>query len=199
MNSCSSAGIELAVRARHLSSALDAEIGRLLEEQTIGPLLFLDLKVSAPRQCLRNKKEGVLLLHGLEYLSLIGRHLGPLDSIYAHSRSLGLNRPAEDIAVAQLWFNSGLEGIVQINGLGEQDEVSLQVYGRHGTMNSNSGWRENLDGLRLQYEDFIECISHGRRPVWSGEEALEGLYLAHWIHQAARLGKEIARPEVKIS
>lgn len=199
VNSCSSAGIELAVRARHLSSALDMEIRRLLEEQTIGPLLFFDLKVSALSQCLRNKKEGVLLLHGLEYLSFIGRHLGPLDSLYAHTRSLGLNRPAEDIAVAQLWFKNGLEGIVQINGLGEQNEVSLRVYGRHGTMKSNNGWGENLDGLRLQYEDFIECISHGRRPVWSGEKALEGLYWAHWIHQAARLGREIARPEVKIS
>ena len=199
VHSCSSAGIELAVRAKHWSSALDGEIRRLLEEQTIGPLLFLDLKVSAPRHCLKNEKEGVLLLHGLEYLSWIGRHLGPLDSVYARSRSLGLNRPVEDLAIAQLWFKSGLEGIVQINGLGEQEEVCLRLHGRCGTMKSNNGWGENLDGLRLQYEDFIECIAHGRKPAWSGEEALGGLYWAHWIHQAARLGRVIARPEVKTS
>ncbi len=196
VHSCSVVGVELAVRAKHLSSALDADLRRLREEQTIGPLLFFDLTVSVPKRYLLDDKEGVLLRHGLDYLTLLGEHLGPLDSIYARTRSLGLNRPAEDIAVVQLWFKSGLEGTVQFNGLGEKDEVSFQLYGRQGTVKSENCWRENLEGLRLQYKDFVECILHGRRSVWSGEKALGGHFCAHWIHQAARLGKEIAKPEV---
>ena len=197
VHSCSAAGVELAVRAKHLSAALEADLRRLVEEQTIGPLLFFDLKVSVPRRCLIDKKEGVILLFGLDYLSLIGAHLGTLDSIYARSRSLGLNRPAEDLAVAQLWFKSGLEGTIQLNALGEKEEVSFQLYGRYGTMKTENSWGENLKGLRLQYEDFIKCILRGRKPVWSGKKALRGFYCVHWIHQAARQGKEIAKPEVK--
>ena len=197
VHSCSVAGVELAVRAKHLSSALDADLRRLMEEQIIGPLLFFDLKVSIPKRYLLYEKEGVLLRYGLDYLTLLDAYLGPVDSIYARTRSLGLNRPAEDIAVVQLWFKSGLEGTIQFNGLGERDEVCFELYGRQGTVKTGNRWGENLEGLRLQYMDFVECILHGRRSVWSGEKALGGHYCVHWIHQAARQRKEISKPEVR--
>ena len=196
---CRQRGIHLAVEMDVFFSPLGNEIRRMAEKQKIGPLVFFDLKVFCPKQWLGEEREGVLLLHGIKYLNLIRKCFGDIDSIYARTRSVGLNRLAEDVMVAQLRFKDGLEGVVVVNGLGDREGVGMELYGRTGT----ADWKgDRLDtfpeGLRFQYRDFTRTLRHGGKPIFGGEEGVEGLFCVEWIQQSARQEREIFRKEVKI-
>ena len=196
---CRQRGIHLAVEMDVFFSPLGNEIRKTVEGQEIGPLVFFDLKVFCPKQWLGEEREGVLLLHGIKYLNFVRGCFGDIDSIYAQTRSLGLNRMVEDVVVAQLRFKEGLEGVVSINGLGDRKGVEMALYGRTGATDFKADRLDAFpEGLRFQYQDFARTLRHGRKPIFGGEEGVEGLFCVEWIQQSARQEREIFRKEVKI-
>lgn len=196
---CRRAGVELAVAAAELFSPFAREVCRLLGPGVIGAPLFFELRLAIPQRWLRDTREGLLLFHGLGYFSLLSGCFGPLDSVYARTRSLGLNRPEEDAAVAQLRFRNGIEGVVQLNGLGARGRVGLQVWGERGEREFEAELPFLPDqGLRLQYEDFIEVIERGTCPAASGARLLDSMGWVEWFQQSARLDREVFASEVSI-
>ena len=111
-----------------------------------------------------------------------------------------MNRPAEDVVVAQLRFKHGLEMVVHINGLGDGEEAVLQLYGYRGATNElRAGLLDSFsEGLQFQYRDFAQVIGRGTEPVFDGTKALSSQYCVGWIHQSARQEKELVRRDVLI-
>jgi len=194
---CTRDGPRLAVVSNALFSPSGLAVKRVAEEKEIGRLLFFELNISIPRSGLAPRKEGVLLLCGVDFLGLMGEYFGPVDSVWARTRSWGWNRPAEDTVVAQFRFRDGKEGAIHINGLGERDQVWLRLYGR-------SGWKESShtkaagcwEAWRFSHLDFCQVVQAGKEPVWDGQKALKGFFFADWIQQSARLDREIFSNEV---
>ena len=153
------------------------------------------MKVSRHR--LEGGMGGVIEQCGIDLLLLVTRCFGPIDSVYARTRCLAANRPEEDVAAIQLKCKNGLEGIVEFNGLGDRDEVALQLYG-HQKEQCLTGLTqvERAAGLRIQYEDFAAVVKEGKAPLCSGHDAFESMLLLEWIRKSARLNKEINRQEV---
>ena len=197
---CASRGVPLGVAADLLFSPLATGVGRVVRERHLGPLLFVDLKVAVPQDRLRDVSEGVLLSHGTGYLSLLLRCFGELDWVYGRTRSLGLNRPTEDVVVAQLRFRSGMEGLLQINGLERRGGADLEVYGVRGKREFRTEEpSSSREGLRSAHRDFVGALQHGRAPAFGGLEAAAANHLVDWIRQSARLEREVSAKEVRIA
>ena len=194
---CRGAGVCLSVFADVIVAPLKAAISRIAKKGEIGSVLFFDLKVSLPKQWLINEREGVLLLYGLPFIYL-SQILGEIDSIYARTRSLGLNRPTEDVVVAQLKFKHGLEGIFQLNGLGDKEEAVVNLYGSDGVVEVRLDQLEVSEGFECYYEDFIRVVRYGKKPVWEGVDVVSSHYFLEWIQQSARLDREILRKDARI-
>lgn len=190
---CRGAGVELAATAEVLVSPFAAQVHQALGQGLSGAPLFFELRIAIPQSWVKDAREGLLLGHGLAYWALIHEYFGALDSVYARARSLGLNRPQEDVAVAQLRFRNGVEGLVHLNGLGEQGRASLQIWGERGR---NEFAAELPFDLRPQYENFLAALNNGTAPVLSGGPLLEGMKWAGWFRQSARLDREVFAKEV---
>ncbi len=190
---CGAAGVELAAFAEALFSPLAAQARQALGQNLLGAPLFFELRVSLPQSWIKDTREGLLLFCGPAYFSLIHEYFGALDSVYARARSLGLNRPEEDVVVAQLRFRNGVEGSVHLNGLGGQGRVVLQIWGERAAREFAADLP--LD-LRPQYRDFLAAIETGRAPALSGARLLESLKWVEWFRQAARFDREVFAHEV---
>lgn len=194
---CAESSVALTFAAEVLFGELASHVRQVLDGRQVGPLLFVDLAVSVPQHRLRGTREGVLLGYGIPCLSLLGSRFGAIDSIYARTRSLGLNRPEEDLAVAQFRYQDGLEGVFQLNGLGAEAQVCLRVYGQQGAAACAVPLEEDGGpGLRRQYADFAAALRLGRDPSYNGVQVLEGMRCLEWVQQAARLDREVFRNEV---
>ncbi len=195
---CGQSRARLAVVADVLFSSFGTTIRRILREREIGSLLFFDLRVSLPQKWTENEREGVVLLHGFNYICLILEYFGEIDSIFARSQSLGFNRPVEDVMVAQLRFKDGLEAVFQVNGLGEQEEAIIQLYGSHGSVEFKQNQLKSSEGLEAQYRDFGDVIRFGQAPIFGGDEAVSAHFFHDWIQQSARHNREVLRKDVRI-
>jgi hypothetical protein len=150
-----------------------------------------------PQSLLRGTREGVLACWGAECLQVLADRYGPLDSVYARSRSLGLNRPEEDMSSAQLRFRKGTEGLVFLNGLGSQSEVWLEEWGCENHLVHRLDWRlEETAELAGCYREFCTLLAGGPMPAFQLDRRLEGLRWAEWFQQSARLDREIHADEV---
>jgi predicted dehydrogenase len=196
---CEQARMALAVAADGLYGGFDERVRRACDEAEAGPLLFADLELAVAQARLRGTRDGVLARYGAPFLGLLVECLGPIDSIYARARSLGLNRPEEDLVVAQLRFRNGIEGLVRMNGLGDTDQVVLHLYGEGGQARASAPIEEVcVPGLRRQFEDFLDAVREGRQPRHDGRSAAAGFRWCGWIEQAARLDREVKCGEVVV-
>ena len=55
------------------------------------------------------------------------------------------------------------------------------------------------DGLRAAYRDFVGALRDGTAPACSGPDVMAGIRLVDWIHQSARLGRELSAKEVQLA
>lgn len=159
-------------------------------------VLYFSLRAAIPQDQLQGTREGVLIHWGAECLQLLADRHGALDSAYARSRSLGLNRPEEDVVTAQLRFKNGIEGLVSLNGLGAQSGVVLEEWGEGKDRICSMNWRVPEDGYLEPYREFRGLLAEGLAPAIHVGQRLEGLKWAEWFQQSARLDREIYANEV---
>lgn len=196
---CRRMGTCLAVVAPPLYSELARAVKKCDRDGQLGRLLYFDLTSHTAKESLASGREGVLLLQGVFAMVILTGRFGHLDSVYARTRSLGLNRAAEDIAVAQLRFQNGLEGTVQINGLESRSEMTLRIYGSDGADEIRSDLECTTgDGLRDQYESFMAAAEGGADPDFGSRELVQGLFMLEWLNQSARQDREVYRREVEL-
>jgi predicted dehydrogenase len=160
-------------------------------------LMFFDWRIACHRNRNLSCHEGISLRIGLEYLGLVNACLGPIDSVWARTRSLLHHSPYEDIASIALRFTDGKEGLLQFNGLGENDVVELNLYGRSGHRRfTHPPPLDDGDELRLVYANFVGAMAGDQKLVWGGRSFVDDYHLLHWIEQSARMNREIFRKEV---
>ena len=170
----------------------------LFPEGEVGNLLFFELEISVPREWLGEEKEGILLWTGFEFLSLIEENWGMVDSVWARARSLVRNRIGEDIVVAHFHFKDGKEGMIQINGLGDREEVNLKLFGRRGAKEVRCDhWRGDEHVWVMVFLGFLDfAMGVGGSGREEKSNVVKGFKLMNWVGQAARFQREIFLNEV---
>lgn len=160
-------------------------------------VLYFSLRADIPRQLLHDTREGVLLHWGAELLQVMADRFGPLESVYARTRSLGINRPEEDLVSALLRFRNGVEGLAEFNGLGEGTGVELREWSAAGAGESRVSWGTlTAQLLEPHYREFKALLTSGQLPGTNLAARLEGFRWAEWLQQSARLDREIHAKEV---
>ncbi len=191
----------------YLAGRFSSEPERLLQEAvtdgSLGTIVFVTLDVFIPQDWMECAgQQGVVVEFGAPFAVVLQHRFGPIDTIYARTRSLVANRPQEDIATIQLRFKDGNEGTLQINALGSRASVCIAVYGTNGSAAFEVDLRKSDSiGLRSSYEKLGQAAADTtgdatQRP--SRTTALvEGLFIADWIHQSARHNTEVLRREAR--
>jgi predicted dehydrogenase len=174
----------------------DMEISNELKNN---PVLYFDLEVSIPKIWLQTTRGSILNTFGLGALSIIGTQWGKVDSVYAHTRSLGLNKPEEDTVNALLKLRNGVEGTVRMIGLGGKAQASLNVWGEesHAVFEHALSKTQDKDDIKAQLKSMLS----NTRPntLWSENRTkqLRALRLSEWIQRSARLNREIFFSEIR--
>ena len=202
-NHCRESGVVVLLINR-FSPEPERRFRELVTGTRVGPIVFVEFDLFVPRDWLRPGQQGVVLEYGAPFLPLIQDCLGPIDTIYARTRSLVTNRPQEDVAVAQLRFKNGVEGILQINGLSTEASLRAAVYGASGSAAFEMDLRENdASALQPSYAELARLTSTptdpGDRAADSAVTLVESLFIVDWIHQSARHDTEVHRREVRAS
>ena len=198
---CTAAGVPIAGVTDLLYSSTGRRAAQAVAE-SIGPPLYVECHISVPR-AKGEGGSGVLASAGVmnpqirfgEDLMSRGEMFGTVDRIYARSRALVASRPAEDVAVAQIQFYDGVEGLFSVNGLGDDERIDLHLHGACGSVRFKESRSRFPDGLRAQYRELAANPSHGAAEVWANR--IKGTQLLlDWINHAARQGCELSRKEV---
>ena len=197
VENCKRQGVCLTLYPGFNFPTLKSSISRILKEREIGTFIYFDIRIVIPKKSIFNEREGALLLYGMPYLYFF-QEFGEVDSIRARTRSLGSNRPAEDIVIAQIKFKNGLEGLFYLNALGENEGVIINLYGSEGSFEFRGNEYISNEGLECCYTDFIDVMRQGAEPFFGGTEIASSHYYLDWIQQAARLDKEILRKDARI-
>jgi predicted dehydrogenase len=201
---CHHNGVALCVAGR-VSSEPERVLREALADGALGTIVFIALDVFIPRDWIpQYTEQGVVAEFGAPFGVLLQHCFGPIDTVYARTRSLVANRPQEDIAIVQLRFKDGTEGTLQINALGSRARVCIAVYGSKGSAAFEVDLHQTDSiGLRKSYEELgqtpTEIPSHHATERSSRATALvEGLFIADWIHQSARHNTEVPRREARL-
>lgn len=191
-------GLTFAMTDELFYSAIAKRARKTVAGGTLGRLLFVDAKVSVPRRWLAPRNAGVMLEYGSSTAVLLQEIIGRLDTAHGRTRSFGVNRPEEDVAVTNLGFVNGVEGILQVIGLGERSELKLEIHGSTGSATFLQQLPiQSRDGLAQIYEGFSRALRGGPSPC--GAQVLQdSSFIVNWIQQSARLGREISRKEVNL-
>ena len=191
-------GLTFAITDELFSSAIAERARKTVAGGTLGRLLFVDAKVSVPRRWLAPRSAGVMLEYGSSTAVLLQEIIGRLDTVHGRTRSFGVNRPEEDVAVANVGFVNGVEGILQVIGLGERSELRLEINGSAGSATFLQQLPiQSRDGLAQIYEGFSRAL-RGGRPTRDARVLQDSLFIVDWIQQSARLGREISHREVNL-
>ena len=190
---CKQSGLSLHL-AEPFSSELDRTLRESLASTSLGTIVFASVDVFIPRDWITPKAGfGVVVEFGAPFARLLSNCFGPIDTIYARTRSLVANRPQEDVAVVQLRFKDGMEGALQINALGSRARVCMAVYGSTDSVVIDKDLQEtDPEGLRAVYEG----LGQGTEVITRSSTLVDGMLIADWIHQSARHNREVPRREV---
>ena len=161
-----------------------------------GSPTFINMSLAIAKADLRNEAEGILLRHAVPFLTLLGM-FGDVDAVYARTRSLSLNRPTEDIAIALIKFAHGLEASVQFNGLGTHRRVNADFYGKRGDAKFELKAAELTMSFGHQISHFASSIS-GNSSRDTRKGPMFGHFLACWMIQSSRFDRELNRKAVHL-
>ncbi|MFA6108903.1 MAG: hypothetical protein WDA75_09040, partial [Candidatus Latescibacterota bacterium] len=160
-------------------------------------VVALELSISVPREVTQSDHLGLLSLPGLDYLGMLEPAFGPLDAVWARTRSLLRSGPSEDWAIAALRFRDGTEGTFRVNGLGQGNLVSLELHGRTRTLSAAHALPvEDGPELARLYDWFIDALADPQAKELPGYDLASAVRLHRWMNQSARMNREVQRHEV---
>jgi len=178
-------------------SSVGAELLERGAPERIGPPVYVRLRLEVPRSALDGSAQGVLNLYGIGLMRLAALACGPLDTVYARARALCTNRPSEDLAVAQLRFVNGAEGLIEVSALGDRALGSATLIGTEGICALNFD-PHPVGALADGFADLRHVLDGGA-PRCGWRELAHCALHAEWILQAARRNAETARADVILS
>lgn len=159
--------------------------------------VYLAFQGWVSQAALRGTREGLLAHWAAPCLQMLAGRYGQLDSVYARTRSLGLNRPEEDVANALLRFRNGVEGWVSFCGLGGQSGMELTEWGQEDEHHHCWEWAASGPALLTTVYQSFQAYLLGREALPAQMKVpAEGLRWAEWFQQSARLDREIFADEV---
>lgn len=162
---------------------------------------------------------GALMNQGIHGIDLLQYIMGPVKSVFAHTRTLARDIEVEDTAAALIDFENGALGVIQgttsiypgsprrmeINGdkgtivLEEDSIVSWSIEGKETPSDIKLGRATNdssidpeafsLDGHVLQISDMVEAIKNGRSPVVDCYEGRKPIEIIMAIYESSKTGK----------
>jgi UDP-N-acetyl-2-amino-2-deoxyglucuronate dehydrogenase len=166
-----------------------------------------DYYASAPWRGSWEHDGGMLTNQGIHLLDLLLWYMGDAESVNGRLiRIPCANKETEDAAVATIRFAAGPAGVMDANTVSHPGnlEQSLHLFGEKGTVaiggeafNRIVRWeipgfpRERAEALladasehQHMYEDFIQAVAYGKKPVMNAAEGKKGLELIFAIYQS---------------
>ncbi len=230
ISECKAQNVKLAgiFQMRYNESSVKAK--NIMDEGKLGKLILGDayMKFYRPPEYYRDgvwkgtlSMDGgaALINQGIHGVDLLQWLMGPVDSVYAITKTLRHNIEGEDTVVAVLNFKNGASGVIEsTTSVFPDHQQEIHIHGMNGTMvlagtevtyikklvladgsiNIVNNPQEEEDELgephRLQYVDFVEAINENREPAINGEESLKALEIVRAIYKSSALNQPVKLP-----
>lgn len=164
---------------------------------------------------------GALMNQGIHGIDLLQYIMGPVKTVFAHTKTLARNIEVEDTAAAILEFQNGAMGVIQgttsiypgsprlleVNGdkgtiVLEEDSVSKWVIEGEdtpediaiGRTNSNAASNPtafSIDGHIKQLSDMVNAVKNDTRPMVDQYEGRKPIEIIMAIYESSRTGKMV--------
>lgn len=164
---------------------------------------------------------GVLANQASHHIDLLEWMMGPVDTVFARSRTALVDIEAEDTAVVVLKFRNGALGVIEATTATRPVDLegSISVLGEHGTVevggfavNEMKVWRfaspapgdDEIStrysvnppdvygyGHKSYYEHVVNCLTTQRQHLVDGLEGRRSLELISAIYESIETGREI--------
>lgn len=164
---------------------------------------------------------GVLANQASHHIDLLEWMMGPVDTVFARSRTALVDIEAEDTAVVVLKFRNGALGVIEATTATRPVDLegSISILGEHGTVevggfavNEMKVWRfaspvpgdDEISsrysvnppdvygyGHKSYYEHVVNCLTTQRQHLVDGLEGRRSLELISAIYESIETGREI--------
>ena len=214
-----------------------ARLKRAIGEGRLGKLLVadaIDKEYRRPEYYARDHWRGTQELEGggclttqsIHVIDLLQWLAGPVESVYAKTRTAYHRIETEDFAVAIVTFRSGALGVIESStSLKPSMKSRVEMHGTQGSAIINGEWDQtffwdlgddekidapeefrftDIDDPRgmpedrhgLLFADVNAAIRERRPPLISGREALNSVAIAEAIYTSAESGREVSVAEL---
>jgi hypothetical protein len=185
---------------------------RLVDRSDVGPIadglecivaqgdrtVYFALDVQVDRRQMTADGPGVLVQAAVGYLGRLAPLHGPLESVWAETRSLLWDRPAEDVAVAYLRAMDGCEGVLTASALGLCSQATLRLHGRHRSVELiDSAVIDSASAWQSAYAKLSGAIPEAPALPLTAGQAEAGMALTQWITRAARARRPLHHREAE--
>lgn len=232
IEACEKNKVKAAVISQLRFSEAVAKLKAAVEENILGKLIMGDIYMKYYRSQEYYDKGGwrgtwkmdgggALMNQGIHGIDLLQYIMGPVKSVYAHTRTLARKIEVEDTAAALLEFQNGALGLVQgttciypgsprrleVCGdkgtivLEEDSIVSWAVEGRESpsdalaartaSRSANDPTAFCIEGHVKQISDMIEAVKENRRPMVDQFEGRKPLEIIMAIYESSKTGKTV--------
>lgn len=233
---CEAAGVKLAVISQLRFSKAARLMKAALENKVLGKLIMGDIYMKYYRSQEYYDKGGwrgtwkmdgggALMNQGIHGVDLLQYMMGPVKSVFAHTRTLARKIEVEDTVSAVLEFKSGALGVIQAaTSVYPGAPRRLEINGENGTIvmeedsiiqwetagsgipeglqpgKTTSGAASNptaisLDGHVEQIRDMIEAVKTGRKPFVDQYEGRKPIAIIMAVYESSRKGKPVELEE----
>ncbi len=237
IEACEKNGVTLSpvFQMRYGESA--TRLKRAIDEGRLGRLMIADTfdKEGRPpeyysRDHWRGTQEleggGSLMTQSIHVIDLLNWLAGPIESVFAKTRTVLHDIEVEDYAAAVVTFKNGVTGMIESStAVTPALKARIEIHGTQGSAIINGEWDEtylwhvgddekidtsedfnfvDTDDPRtmpesrheLMYADVVAAIRDGRSPLISGREALMSVAICEAIYKSSETGREVAISEV---
>jgi len=167
---------------------------------------------------------GALMNQGIHGVDLLQYIMGPVDSLYAYTKTLTRKIEVEDTAVAVINFKSGALGVIEATtSVYPGFSRKLEIHGEKGTViiedEDITRWEfqgkesetkkivskkeagaaakptaMGKEGHRVQIEEMVKAIKENREPLVNGEEGRKAVEIISAIYKSSRTERPVKFP-----
>ena len=178
------------------------KLKELISNGQLGDIISISTKRVGPYNP-RIRDVGIILDLGTHDIDIMSYLYGEkIKEVYASAGSVIHNH--EDHAIITLNFNNGSSGVIETNWLTPHKVRNLTVIGSKGIAEvdyiqsslriSDKEWVreakiEKEEPLKLELQNFIDCVQHDKEPLISGEGGKHALQVALAAVESAKTGR----------
>lgn len=230
IHACEAAGVKMAVISQLRFSKAAKQLKAALDNGALGKLVMGDIYMKYFRSQEYYDKGGwrgtwkmdgggALMNQGIHGVDLLQYMMGPVKSVFAHTRTMTRKIEVEDTVSAVLEFRSGALGVIQAaTSIYPGTPRRLEINGEKGTIimeeesitkweaagmcipenlhigNTDSSAASNpaaisMDGHLEQIGDMIEAVKTGKKPLVDQYEGRKPLEIIMAVYESSRTGR----------